>query len=136
MSSKGVSAAAAASVDAMLTDPVPSFDTIYEDAIKTFRETFDAQPDVAACAPGRVNLIGEHIDYNDGFVLPMVRSSSSCIYIRDVQFSMCFLFHSCHSMSWFDGVTLRFFSPRIYFACCLVDVLQKLDALTTKRFLF
>lgn len=67
MSSKGVSEA-----DAMLTDPVPSFDTIYEDAIKTFRETFDAQPDVAACAPGRVNLIGEHIDYNDGYVLPMV----------------------------------------------------------------
>lgn len=95
MSSKGVSAAAAASVDAMLTDPVPSFDTIYEDAIKTFRETFDAQPDVAACAPGRVNLIGEHIDYNDGFVLPMVRSSSSCIYIF-VTFNFRCVFFSIH----------------------------------------
>lgn len=59
----------------LLTDPVPSFDTIYKDAIKTFRETFDAQADVAVCAPGRVNLIGEHIDYNDGYVLPMVRIS-------------------------------------------------------------
>lgn len=55
----------------MLTDPVPSFDTIYENAIKTFRETFNATPEVAVCAPGRVNLIGEHIDYNDGYVLPM-----------------------------------------------------------------
>lgn len=57
----------------LLTDPVPSFDTIHSDAIKTFRATFDAHPDVTVCAPGRVNLIGEHIDYNDGFVLPIVR---------------------------------------------------------------
>lgn len=56
----------------MLTDTVASFDTIYENAIKTFRELFNAEADVASCAPGRVNLIGEHIDYNDGYVLPMV----------------------------------------------------------------
>ena len=31
---------------------------------------FGASPEVIACAPGRVNLIGEHTDYNDGFVLP------------------------------------------------------------------
>ena len=37
-----------------------------------FRELFgrDAAP-LLAVAPGRVNLIGEHTDYNDGFVLPM-----------------------------------------------------------------
>lgn len=108
MSSKGVSAAAAAaSVDAMLTDPVPSFDTIYEDAIKTFRETFDAQPDVAACAPGRVNLIGEHIDYNDGFVLPMVRSSSSCIYIF-VTFNFRCVFFSIHVIQCLGSMVWHF----------------------------
>lgn len=37
---------------------------------KGFRERFKAEPLVAA-APGRVNLIGEHTDYNDGFVLPV-----------------------------------------------------------------
>ncbi|SMB80207.1 galactokinase [Deinococcus hopiensis] len=31
---------------------------------------FGAAPEVTAHAPGRVNLIGEHTDYNDGFVLP------------------------------------------------------------------
>ena len=36
-----------------------------------FRAAFGAAPDLIAAAPGRVNLIGEHTDYNDGFVMPM-----------------------------------------------------------------
>ena len=36
-----------------------------------FRRLFDREPDVVASAPGRVNLIGEHTDYNGGYVLPM-----------------------------------------------------------------
>jgi galactokinase len=35
-----------------------------------FGALFDVNPTVTASAPGRVNLIGEHTDYNDGFVLP------------------------------------------------------------------
>lgn len=35
-----------------------------------FRRAFDAEPTGTAYAPGRVNLIGEHIDYNGGMVLP------------------------------------------------------------------
>src|SRR5262245_32769179 len=37
----------------------------------TFRRQFGVLPEGVAFAPGRVNLIGEHTDYNDGFVLPM-----------------------------------------------------------------
>jgi galactokinase len=36
-----------------------------------FEETFGNPPSHLFRAPGRVNLIGEHTDYNDGFVLPM-----------------------------------------------------------------
>ncbi len=35
-----------------------------------FQDVFNANPQVQAQAPGRVNLLGEHTDYNDGFVLP------------------------------------------------------------------
>lgn len=38
--------------------------------MKTFEQIFGTTPEVAAEAPGRVNLLGEHTDYNDGFVLP------------------------------------------------------------------
>jgi galactokinase len=36
----------------------------------TFEELFGSRPQVSTHAHGRVNLIGEHTDYNDGFVLP------------------------------------------------------------------
>jgi len=35
-----------------------------------FQEQFGGAPAHIARAPGRVNLLGEHVDYNDGFVLP------------------------------------------------------------------
>ncbi|HSC29922.1 MAG TPA: galactokinase, partial [Vicinamibacterales bacterium] len=35
-----------------------------------FRDLFGADPAITAAAPGRVNLIGDHTDYNGGFVLP------------------------------------------------------------------
>jgi len=47
------------------------FETLVTDTIQSFRKQFGVEPKWLAAAPGRVNLIGEHTDYNDGFVLPM-----------------------------------------------------------------
>lgn len=50
---------------------LPSFDELLRETVESFTKSFNCRPAIAACAPGRVNLIGEHIDYCDGFVLPM-----------------------------------------------------------------
>jgi galactokinase len=42
-----------------------------ETLFRSFSTYFNAKPQVVVRAPGRVNLIGEHTDYNDGFVMPM-----------------------------------------------------------------
>src|SRR5436190_14647500 len=42
-----------------------------EQSHAAFARLFGRAPEGIAVAPGRVNLIGEHTDYNDGFVLPM-----------------------------------------------------------------
>ena len=40
------------------------------DLVASFEKTYSTGPVVIAKAPGRVNLLGEHVDYNDGLVLP------------------------------------------------------------------
>ena len=40
-------------------------------AVARFRAAYHAEPSVLARAPGRVNLLGEHVDYNAGWVLPV-----------------------------------------------------------------
>ncbi|MBD0333600.1 MAG: galactokinase family protein, partial [Chitinophagaceae bacterium] len=42
---------------------------IIQDIKKEFQNHFGTEP-VVGRSPGRVNLIGEHTDYNEGFVLP------------------------------------------------------------------
>jgi galactokinase len=43
----------------------------HEKVVAEFKRCFGEPPTFVVRAPGRVNLIGEHTDYNDGFVLPM-----------------------------------------------------------------
>ena len=50
--------------------------------VQEFERRFGTSPRIIASAPGRVNLIGEHTDYNDGFVLPMAIDRAVWIALR------------------------------------------------------
>lgn len=43
----------------------------FDQIFSTYIQKFGKKPDLISQAPGRVNLLGEHIDYNDGLVLPV-----------------------------------------------------------------
>jgi galactokinase len=43
-----------------------------------FQQTFGSEPLKTVLSPGRINIIGEHIDYNDGFVLPAAIDKIIC----------------------------------------------------------
>lgn len=58
-----------------------------------FTKRFGESPADIVRAPGRVNLIGEHTDYNDGFVLPMAIDRAMWIALRPRQ-DGCVLIHS------------------------------------------
>ena len=53
-----------------------------EKVTEAFRERFGTEPEVVVQAPGRVNLIGEHTDYNDGFVLPLALERATYLALR------------------------------------------------------
>ncbi len=55
---------------------------IAQRVVQAFASHFNAKPDFLVRAPGRVNLIGEHTDYNDGFVLPMAIDRAVWIALR------------------------------------------------------
>lgn len=46
-----------------------------------FEQYFGHKPQVIAASPGRVNLIGEHTDYNEGFVLPMALNKINVVAV-------------------------------------------------------
>lgn len=59
------------------------------DKREQFRAMFGAEPTVAAKAPGRVNLIGEHIDYLGGSVLPIAIDRHIEVLARPVNSTRC-----------------------------------------------
>jgi len=56
--------------------------TLEQWIVRSFQERFGSLPAWLVRAPGRVNLIGEHTDYNDGFVLPLAIDRSVWLGLR------------------------------------------------------
>lgn len=64
------------STDLALIDRPEPHDLRIEKVVAAFKRHFGRRPEGIAEAPGRVNLIGEHVDYNDGLVLPFAFNRS------------------------------------------------------------
>jgi galactokinase len=71
-----------------------------ETAAAAFRDVFGAEPEGLWAAPGRVNLIGEHTDYNEGFVMPFALPFYAAVAVAK---SETWEFHSTYG----EGSTVR-----------------------------
>ena len=53
-------------------------DLVIQKTSTFFQEKFGSTPEKVVLSPGRINIIGEHIDYNDGYVLPAAIDKIIC----------------------------------------------------------
>ncbi|TCN61104.1 galactokinase [Flavobacterium circumlabens] len=53
-------------------------DILIQDTTAFFEKSFGSSPQKTVLSPGRINIIGEHIDYNDGYVLPAAIDKVIC----------------------------------------------------------
>ncbi len=51
---------------------------LIKDTTSFYQKTFNSSADKVILSPGRINIIGEHIDYNDGYVLPAAIDKIIC----------------------------------------------------------
>jgi len=63
--------------------------TIYEEACRKFREAFDHEHTAAAYSPGRVEILGNHTDYNEGFVLSIAIDRGTCFLVSPADDGVC-----------------------------------------------
>lgn len=73
-----------------------------------FENIFQKTPDYIFLSPGRINIIGEHIDYNDGFVLPAAINKYICFAISKNDNSECTIIakdlNETYQFNWNEGL--------------------------------
>lgn len=58
---------------------------LINDTSEAFRSVFQSEPERIFLAPGRINIIGEHVDYSDGFVLPAAIDKHICFAVKQTE---------------------------------------------------
>jgi galactokinase len=74
--------------------------SIQQQVVDVFKAQYKAAPTFLIRAPGRVNLIGEHTDYNDGFVMPLAIDRAVWMAVRARDDDQVFL----HSLDFADPI--------------------------------
>ena len=73
---------------------------------EAFRSAFKSEPERLFLAPGRINIIGEHVDYSDGFVLPAAIDKHICFAVKKLDDSeICTFFAKDFNDSFSFNVT-------------------------------
>ena len=62
---------------------------LIKDTTEHFEKQFQQKPEAIFLSPGRINIIGEHVDYNDGFVLPAAINKYICFAISKNESGTC-----------------------------------------------
>tara|TARA_B100002019_G_C21226834_1_gene577851 strand:+ start:340 stop:1422 length:1083 start_codon:yes stop_codon:yes gene_type:complete len=102
-------------------------------SLQLFQSYFQKEPSITSSANGRINLIGEHTDYNNGFVLPTLISQSIEVSIkpRDDEQIVCisnkFGELSSKIAASNDGTWLDFVRGAIYYIKKLSPTLKGID---------
>ena len=62
---------------------------LIENTTGHFETAFHSKPEHIFLSPGRINIIGEHVDYNDGFVLPAAINKYICLAVSENETAAC-----------------------------------------------
>ena len=77
---------------------------------QAFETRFGSSPTHLICAPGRVNLIGEHTDYNGGFAMPLALEQAHWIAVRPRNDQSVIL----HSLDYDDSTKVNLTEPQLH----------------------
>ncbi|MBP6387179.1 MAG: galactokinase [Pseudarcicella sp.] len=97
-----------------------------------FKELYKSQAQIIVRAPGRINLIGEHTDYNDGFVLPAAinRAVYFAISLREDNQCNCYAYNLDSQFSFATNNLTKTKYSWVNYLIGVVDEFQKAGKIT------